>query len=98
MRKHSVLLHRDAVDVAVGTHAKQMRKEVRRSLMPLFFHLHDEDHSVAQVGISKHLECASVGAQPPESPGRAQSPSLPAAAELAAAEKAGRGSSYPCPA
>ncbi|XP_052632520.1 uncharacterized protein LOC128136638 [Harpia harpyja] len=25
-----------------------MSKEVRRSLTPLFFHLHDEDHSVAQ--------------------------------------------------
>ncbi|KAM9588613.1 maestro heat-like repeat-containing protein family member 7 isoform 1-T1 [Morphnus guianensis] len=98
VREHSILLCRDAVDVAVGTHAKQMSKEVRRSLTPLFFHLHDEDHSVAQVGISKRLECASVGAQPPESLGRAQSPSLPAAAEPAAAEKAGRGSSYPCPA
>ncbi|XP_069633325.1 maestro heat-like repeat-containing protein family member 7 [Haliaeetus albicilla] len=60
VREHSILLHRDAVDVAVGTHAKQMRKEVRRSLMPLFFHLHDEDHSVAQASREALLGAAKL--------------------------------------
>lgn len=61
--------------------------------MPLFFHLHDRDQSVAQVGISKPLACAAPGALR-----RAPSPPLPAAAELAAAEEVGRDVSYPCPA
>ncbi|KAM9589284.1 maestro heat-like repeat-containing protein family member 1 [Morphnus guianensis] len=60
VREHSILLCRDAVDVAVGTHAKQMSKEVRRSLMPLFFHLHDEDHSVAQASREALLGAAKL--------------------------------------
>ncbi|KAM6327911.1 maestro heat-like repeat-containing protein family member 7 [Alca torda] len=48
VREHSILLCRDAMGVAVSTHKKQMREDVRRSLMPLFFHLHDREHSVAQ--------------------------------------------------
>ncbi|XP_064295210.1 maestro heat-like repeat-containing protein family member 7 isoform X3 [Phalacrocorax carbo] len=49
VRKHSILLCRDAMKVAVRTHKKQLRKDVQRSLVPLFFHLHDSDHSVAQL-------------------------------------------------
>lgn len=98
MRELSILLCRDAMEVAVSTHAKQMRKDVQKSLMPLFFHLHDKDHNVAQVGIPQPSECAPVGAQPAETLRRARSPSLPAAAELAAAEKVGRGDSDTCPA
>ncbi|KAM6187497.1 maestro heat-like repeat-containing protein family member 7 [Sarcoramphus papa] len=48
VRERSILLCRDAMEVAVSTHKKQMRKDVQRSLMPLFFHLHDNDHGVAQ--------------------------------------------------
>lgn len=67
MREHSILLCRDAMGVAVSSHKKQTRKDVGRSLMmPLFFHLHDRDQSVAQVGISKPLACAAAGHVPPE--------------------------------
>lgn len=97
MRERSIILCRGAMEVAVRTHKEQMREDVQRSLMPLFFHLHDEDHNVAQVGLSKAFKCALIGAQPPESLRRAQSPSLPAAAELAAAEKVGRDISCTCP-
>ncbi|PKU43353.1 maestro heat-like repeat-containing protein family member 7 [Limosa lapponica baueri] len=48
VRERSILLCRDAMEVAVGTQRRQMRKDVRRSLVPLFFHLHDYDPSVAQ--------------------------------------------------
>ncbi|KAK4815755.1 hypothetical protein QYF61_007176 [Mycteria americana] len=95
VQARSILLWRDAMEVAVSTHKEQMRKDMQRSLLPLFFHLHDKDDSVAQVRPS---ECASTGAQPPESLRRAQSPSLPAATELAAAEKGGRDISCTCPA
>lgn len=98
MRERSILLFRDAMEVAVRAHKSQMRKDMQRSLMPLFFHLHDKDHSVAQVGISEPSECASTGAQPPASRRRAQSSSLPAATQLAAAEKVGRNISLACPA
>lgn len=91
MRERSILLYRDAMEVAVSCHREQMGKDVQRSLMPLFFHLHDKDHSVAQVGISKPSECAAAGALR-----RAQSPCLPAAAELAAAEKVA--GTFPTPA
>ncbi|OPJ78912.1 hypothetical protein AV530_012160 [Patagioenas fasciata monilis] len=40
---------RDEMEVAVSTHKAQMRKDMQKSLMPLFFHLHDKDHSVAQL-------------------------------------------------
>lgn len=73
MRERSILLCRDAMEVAVSTHKEQMREDVQRSLMPLFFHLHDNDHGVAQVRISKPFECASIGDQAPESLRRAQS-------------------------
>ncbi|XP_074992541.1 maestro heat-like repeat-containing protein family member 7 isoform X2 [Calonectris borealis] len=49
VREHSVLLWRDAMEVAVSTHEKLMRKDVQTSLVPLFFHLHDKDNSVAQL-------------------------------------------------
>ncbi|XP_072716938.1 maestro heat-like repeat-containing protein family member 7 isoform X2 [Ciconia boyciana] len=48
VRARSILLWRDAMEVAVSTHKEQMRRDVQRSLLPLFFHLHDRDDSVAQ--------------------------------------------------
>lgn len=53
MRQLSILLCKDAMEVAGGAHRAEMKKEVRNILVPLFFHLHDQDQSVAQVGISK---------------------------------------------
>lgn len=47
--------------VAVRTHKAQMRKDMQKRLMPLFFHLHDKEHSMAQVEISEPFECASTG-------------------------------------
>ncbi|XP_075344626.1 maestro heat-like repeat-containing protein family member 7 isoform X2 [Mycteria americana] len=48
VQARSILLWRDAMEVAVSTHKEQMRKDMQRSLLPLFFHLHDKDDSVAQ--------------------------------------------------
>lgn len=52
-RQRSILLCKDAMEVAGDTHTVEIKKEVCNILVPLFFHLHDEDQSVAQVGISK---------------------------------------------
>lgn len=86
------------MEVAVSAHKAQMRKDMQKRLVPLFFHLHDKEHSVAQVEISEPFECASTGDQPLASLRRAQSFSLPAATQLAAAENVGRGISLACPA
>ncbi|KAM6227874.1 uncharacterized protein M6G45_017575 [Spheniscus humboldti] len=48
VRERSIILCRGAMEVAVSTHKEQMREDVQRSLIPLFFHLHDKDHNVAQ--------------------------------------------------
>ncbi|PKU28385.1 maestro heat-like repeat-containing protein family member 7 [Limosa lapponica baueri] len=58
VRERSMLLWRDAMEVAVQPRNKQMRKHVQRSLMPLFFHLHDKDHSVAQASWEALLAAA----------------------------------------
>ncbi|XP_059690032.1 uncharacterized protein LOC132320741 [Gavia stellata] len=59
VRRRSILLCRDAMEVAVGAHKEQMRKDVQRSLMPLFFHLHDQDDSVAQASREALLGAAT---------------------------------------
>ncbi|XP_033928448.1 uncharacterized protein [Melopsittacus undulatus] len=53
VRKQSILLSRDVMRVSFRSHKKQMRKDVHRSLLPLFFHLHDSDSSVAQLKRSR---------------------------------------------
>lgn len=53
VRQLSILLCKDAMEVAGHTRRAEMKKEVRNILLPLFFHMHDQDQSVAQVGISK---------------------------------------------
>ncbi|KAM6035116.1 maestro heat-like repeat-containing protein family member 7 [Theristicus caerulescens] len=60
VRERSILLCRDAMQVAVSTHKEQMRKDVQKSLVPLFFHLHDEDHSVAQASRQALLGAAKL--------------------------------------
>ncbi|XP_074426932.1 maestro heat-like repeat-containing protein family member 7 [Larus michahellis] len=61
VREHSILLCRDAMGVAVSSHKKQTRKDVGRSLMmPLFFHLHDRDQSVAQASREALLGAAKL--------------------------------------
>ncbi|XP_048787166.1 maestro heat-like repeat-containing protein family member 7 [Lagopus muta] len=47
-RQRSILLCKDAMEVAGDTHTVEIKKEVCNILVPLFFHLHDEDQSVAQ--------------------------------------------------
>lgn len=53
VRELSILLCKDAMEVAEGTHETEMKKQVQSTLLPLFFHLHDQNQCVAQVGISK---------------------------------------------
>ncbi|XP_052557279.1 uncharacterized protein LOC128089670 [Tympanuchus pallidicinctus] len=47
-RQRSILLCKDAMEVAGDTHTVEIKEEVHNILVPLFFHLHDEDQSVAQ--------------------------------------------------
>ncbi|PKU45857.1 maestro heat-like repeat-containing protein family member 7 [Limosa lapponica baueri] len=58
VRECAILLCRDAMEVAIGSHKWQMRKEVRKSLIPLFFHLHDYDPSVAKASSETLLGAA----------------------------------------
>ncbi|XP_033928444.1 maestro heat-like repeat-containing protein family member 6 isoform X3 [Melopsittacus undulatus] len=58
VRKQSILLSRDVMRVSFRSHKKQMRKDVHRSLLPLFFHLHDSDSSVAQASKEAVVEAA----------------------------------------
>ena len=51
MRVLSIRLFLDTLGFVEGSEKKKMQKEVCRSLLPLSFHLHDQDESVAEVGI-----------------------------------------------
>ncbi|NXI34143.1 MROH1 protein, partial [Galbula dea] len=48
MRELSISLFRDAVEAVVGHDKRRMKKKVRRSLIPLFFHMCDKHNSVAR--------------------------------------------------
>ncbi|XP_021236820.1 maestro heat-like repeat-containing protein family member 6 [Numida meleagris] len=47
-RELSILLCKDAMEVAGDTQRGKMKKEARNIVLPLFIHLHDQDQSVAQ--------------------------------------------------
>ncbi|KAF1660425.1 hypothetical protein FQA23_0002001, partial [Aptenodytes patagonicus] len=47
-RELSISLFRDTVETVVGNDKRRMKKKVRRGLLPLFFHMHDETDSVAK--------------------------------------------------
>ena len=50
MRELSIRLFQNTMGLVVGAEKKKMKKEVWDSLVPLLFHLHDQDKSVAKVG------------------------------------------------
>lgn len=50
MRELSIHLFQIAMGLVVGAEKKKMKKVVWDSLLPLLFHLHDQDESVAKVG------------------------------------------------
>lgn len=52
MRQLSIHLFLDTLSFVEGREKRKMRKEVYRSLVPLYLHLHDEEESVAKVGIA----------------------------------------------
>lgn len=52
LRELSIRLFKDVMQTAVGNDKQQMRKTVRRSLLPLFFHMSDQTESVAKVQVS----------------------------------------------
>ncbi|XP_015705429.1 maestro heat-like repeat-containing protein family member 7 [Coturnix japonica] len=58
IRQLSILLCKDAMEMAKGICTWNMKKEVRNILLPLFFHLHDQDQSVAQAS-QEALLCAA---------------------------------------
>ncbi|XP_030326589.1 maestro heat-like repeat-containing protein family member 7 isoform X2 [Strigops habroptila] len=58
VRKRSILLCRDVMRIPFRSHKNQMRKDVQRSLLPLFFHVHDSDSSVAQASKEAIVEAA----------------------------------------
>ncbi|KAF1457741.1 hypothetical protein FQV08_0013810, partial [Pygoscelis antarcticus] len=48
LRELSICLFKDVMQMVVGNDKQQMKKNVRRSLLPLFFHMSDQSESVAQ--------------------------------------------------
>lgn len=50
MRELSIRLFQNTIELVVCAEKKKMKKEVCNSLLPLLFHLHDQDNSVAKVG------------------------------------------------
>lgn len=65
MRELSISLFRDAVETVVGNDKRRMKKKVRRGLLPLFFHMHDETDSVSKVEISKLASDTGKGVRTP---------------------------------
>ena len=53
MRELSIRLFKQVVETVVGSDKRRMKKKVRRGLLPLYFHTHDETDSVAKVEIPK---------------------------------------------
>ncbi|KAF1658882.1 hypothetical protein FQA23_0007297, partial [Aptenodytes patagonicus] len=48
LRELSICLFKDVMQMVVGNDKRQMKKNVRRSLLPLFFHMSDQSESVAK--------------------------------------------------
>ncbi|KAF1604538.1 hypothetical protein FQV09_0012614, partial [Eudyptes chrysolophus] len=48
LRELSICLFKDVMQMVVGNDKQQMKKNVRRSLLPLFFHMSDQSESVAK--------------------------------------------------
>ncbi|NXQ90619.1 MROH7 protein, partial [Nyctibius grandis] len=48
VREQSIRLFQSAMELVVGAEKKMMKEEVWDSLLPLLFHLHDQDRSVAK--------------------------------------------------
>lgn len=50
VRELSIKFFQNTMELVVGAEKKMMRQEVWDSLLPLLFHLYDQDRNVAQVG------------------------------------------------
>lgn len=50
MQELSIRLFQNVIGLVVGAEKKMMKKEVWNSLVPLLFHLHDQNKTVAKVG------------------------------------------------
>lgn len=48
----SIHFFRDVMNFVAGSGKEQLKTHVRQSVIPLFFHLHDENQQVAKVGFS----------------------------------------------
>ncbi|XP_069646645.1 uncharacterized protein [Haliaeetus albicilla] len=60
LRELSICLFKDAMQTVVGNDKQQMRKNVRRSLLPLFFHMSDQTESVAKASREALLVAAKL--------------------------------------
>ncbi|XP_029876474.1 uncharacterized protein LOC115343976 [Aquila chrysaetos chrysaetos] len=60
LRELSICLFRDVMQTVVGNDKQQMRKNVRRSLLPLFFHMSDQSESVAKASQEALLVAAKL--------------------------------------
>lgn len=52
MQELSICLYNKVMQLVLRCHRRQMKKIVRRGLLPLFFHLSDQTQSVAKVRTS----------------------------------------------
>lgn len=61
LREISICLFKDTMQMVVGNDKQQMKKNLWRSLLPLFFHMSDQNESVAKVPISNLSSDAGKG-------------------------------------
>ncbi|KAM6238913.1 maestro heat-like repeat-containing protein family member 7 [Spheniscus humboldti] len=60
LRELSICLFKDVIQMVVGNDKQQMKKNVRRSLLPLFFHMSDQSESVAKASREALLVAAKL--------------------------------------
>ena len=66
LRELSICLFKDLVQMVVGNDKRQMKKNARRSLLPLFFHMSDQSESVVKVQFSNLTSDVGKGVLTPQ--------------------------------
>ncbi|XP_030920838.1 maestro heat-like repeat-containing protein family member 6, partial [Geospiza fortis] len=83
----STRLFQEVIELVMDNGKKPLKKHVSKSLLPLFFHCHDENQLVAEASREKLL-CAAPG------PGAEPAPTLPSCRSLQLAEDRSRAAEH----
>ena len=66
LRELSICLFKDTIGMVVGNDKQQMKENVQKGLLPLFFRMSDQMESVAKVQISNTTSAAGKGVLTPQ--------------------------------